>query len=75
MVITRAHAQLGLRGDDESYECFARKIADLVEDGELEAVGDVFKRHYSEVRLMPISPPRSLNSEANTRQLSTQNGL
>ena len=52
VVIGRASKQLG-RNDDEIYELVAQQIAKLVEDGHLQAAGDVSQWRHSEVRLPP----------------------
>ena len=52
MVIVRASEQLG-NEDDETYEKLGQEIAKLVEDGHLQAVGDVTEWRHSEVRLPP----------------------
>lgn len=50
MVIIRASEQLG-NNDDETYELVGQEIAKLVEEGRLQAVGDVSHWRHSEVRL------------------------
>ena len=52
MVISRASRQIGT-DDDETYELIGREIAKLVAERELEAVGEITRWMYSEVRLAP----------------------
>ena len=52
MVIVRASEQLGNNGD-ETYELVGQGIAKLVEEGRLQAVGDLSQWRHSEVRLPP----------------------
>lgn len=52
MVIVRAAEQLDSDGP-EILELIANEIARLIEDGRLEAVGDIANWRRSEVRLAP----------------------
>jgi len=51
LVISLAHEQLSLPDGDESYDLLAHQVLKLVDDGKLEAVGNLSNWRGSEVRL------------------------
>lgn len=50
MVIVLASERLG-KNDNQTYELVGDQIAELVQEGHLEAIGDVSQWRHSEVRL------------------------
>ena len=52
MVMARASELLAM-SDNETFELIGREIAILVQNGQLQAVGDITEWRYSEVRLPP----------------------
>jgi Protein of unknown function len=52
MVAVRAMEQLNLPSTDENFDSVCRRIAALVEEGVIDAQGDVSLPRYSEVRAL-----------------------